>query len=640
MASHPAPKLVEEGRQRHRAGDISGALDCYKRFLRRQPRNADVLLLAAMAAAQINETQQAEQFARRAARCRPDAKSFVTLGRVLIQQEAWDEAVGILQQAVADAHVGVDARFQLGQALACLGRTREAEKQFTELVGGTPGHAGAWNELGLLQMERDRPDEAAVSFSTSLRHRPTDAGTLANLGAAYLVTGRPTEAEDSVAAALSIEPDQHDALRTLGLLCKDHGRFAEARQAFGKLIKQSASDASAWSGLAAVLQAEGDMEAAEEAYERALAINPKHVAALAGRAEWLEWQGRYDDGLASLDDATSDLSGPGVAIVRARLLRRLGRADEGRTLLKSVLDDTSGNVVLRRRILFSLGDACDETGRYDEAFDYYTQGNMLSSVVYDSDAHSHMLKRQNSLASGPGRGVSGEQMIFIVGMPRSGTTLVEQILSAHPDVYAAGEMSILGRLAVSAMNEQGVLSTERAAEIGKRYLSGLPENACSAARTTDKMPLNFLYLGLMQAALPGARVIHCRRDPRDVALSCYFIDFIDPALGFTARLEWLGDYINRYLVQMDRWRKALTLPILEVDYEAMVDDPEYWSRRLVDFAGLNWDSACLRFHDQARVAATASHAQVRKPVYKSSVGRWRHYQSQLTPLLQALDDKE
>jgi tetratricopeptide (TPR) repeat protein len=640
MASQAVPKLVKEGRQRHRAGDIAGALDCYKRFLRKKPQQVDVLLLAAMAAAQINETQLAEQLARRAARYRPDAKSFITLGRVLVQQESWDEAIGVLRKAAMDQQVGIDARFQLGQALARLGRTSEAEQQFTELLGDAPEHAPAWNELGLLQMGQDRPDEAVVSFGASLRHRPNDAGTLANLGAAYLVTGRPAEAEESVVAALSAEPGQLDALRTLGLLCKDQGRLSEATEAFEKLIQQSASDASAWSGLAAVLQAKGEMEASEKAYEKSLTIDPGHVAALAGRAEWLEWQGRYQDGLASLDDAVAELSGPGVAVVRARLLRRLDRAEEGRTLLKSVLETTTGNVELRKQILFSLGDACDATKRYDEAFDYYTEGNRLSAAAYDRDAHSHMLARQNSLAPGPGRGPTGEQMIFVLGMPRSGTTLVEQILSAHPDVYAAGELSILGRLGVSAMDGQGAISAERAIEMGQSYLSELPAGARSAFRTTDKMPLNFLYLGLMQAALPGARVIHCRRDPRDVALSCYFIDFIDPTLGFSARLEWLGDYINSYLEQMDKWRETLALPMLEVDYEALVDDPEHWSRRLVDFAGLEWNPACLSFHDQNRVAATASHAQVRKPVYRSSVGRWRHYESHLAPLLQAMERKE
>jgi hypothetical protein len=225
-------------------------------------------------------------------------------------------------------------------------------------------------------------------------------------------------------------------------------------------------------------------------------------------------------------------------------------------------------------------------------------------------------------------------------MPRSGTSLVEQILSAHPDVYAAGELSNLGRLAVSAMDDGKTVSAERAAEMGRRYLSELPGEAAAAIRVTDKLPFNFFYLGLIQAALPGARVIHCRRDPRDVALSCYFTDFIDPTLAFSARLEWLGDYINRYLDQMDTWRDALALPLLEVDYEALVDDPEHWSRQLVDFAGLDWDPACLSFHDQSRVAATASHAQVRRPVYKSSVGRWKNYESHLTPLLQTLIDRK
>ena len=243
MASQAVPKLVNEGRQRHRAGDIAGALDCYKRFLRKKPQQVDVLLLAAMAAAQINETQQAEQLARKAARYRPDAKSFITLGRVLVQQESWDEAVGVLRKAVMDQQVGIDARFQLGQALARLGRTAEAEQQFTELLGDAPEHAPAWSELGLLQMGQDRPDEAVVSFGASLRHRRDDAGTLANLGAAYLVTGRPAEAEESVVAALSAEPGQPDALRTLGLLCKDQGRLSEATEAFEKLIQQSAADA-------------------------------------------------------------------------------------------------------------------------------------------------------------------------------------------------------------------------------------------------------------------------------------------------------------------------------------------------------------------------------------------------------------
>ncbi|MGI9263403.1 MAG: sulfotransferase family protein, partial [Gammaproteobacteria bacterium] len=222
------------------------------------------------------------------------------------------------------------------------------------------------------------------------------------------------------------------------------------------------------------------------------------------------------------------------------------------------------------------------------------------------------------------------------GMPRSGTTLVEQILSAHPETYAAGELSSLGRLALAATAADPPVSPERAREIGNQYLSELPDEASPARRVTDKMPLNFLYLSLMQAALPGARVIHCRRDPRDVALSCYFIDFIDPTLGFSTRLDWLGDYINRYLDQMAMWRESLSLPLLEIDYESLVAEPEDGCRQLVDFAGLDWDPACLAFHQQERVAGTASHAQVRKPVYTSSVARWRRYESHLEPLMQVL----
>lgn len=632
-----SPKLVEEGRRRHRAGDIAGALDCYRRFLRRQPRQADVLLLAAMAAAQLDELEEAEQLARRATRCRPDAKSFVTLGRVLMQAESWDEAVRVLRKAATDPQVGIDARFQAGQALLRLGHREQAEEQFALLVADAPAHAPAWNELGLLQMERNCPVDAAASFAASLKQRPNDTGTLSNLAAACLDSGRLADAEEALNRVLAEEPDHRGALSTLGVLCKDQGRLADARAAYEKLTNQSPPDAGAWSGLAAVLQAEGDMQAAEQAYEKALAIDPHHSGALAGRAEWLEWQGRYEEGLASLDDSEGDIPAPGIAVVRARLLRRLGRAGEGHALLKTALHDASGSVALRRQICFSIGDACDETGCYDEAFDFYRQANELSWSTYDAAAHAQMLQRQNSLVSGAGQGKLGEQMIFIIGMPRSGTTLVEQILSAHPETFAAGELSSLGRLALSAMETGQSVSPERAIEMGHHYLSELPDEARVASRVTDKMPLNFLYLGLMQAALPGARVIHCRRDPRDIALSCYFIDFIDPTLGFATRLDWLGDYINRYLEQMTLWRQSMTLPFLEVDYEALVEEPEYWCRRLVEFAGLEWDPACLSFHEQRRVAGTASHAQVRKPMYTSSVARWRRYESHLESLLRVLD---
>jgi hypothetical protein len=222
--------------------------------------------------------------------------------------------------------------------------------------------------------------------------------------------------------------------------------------------------------------------------------------------------------------------------------------------------------------------------------------------------------------------------LFVVGMPRSGTTLVEQILSAHPEVFPGGELPTLGVLAHQAAGLDHSPGARELADLGRRYLAALPAASRGRRRVTDKMPLNFRYLGLLQGILPGARIVHCRRDLRDVALSCFATDFIDPALGFATRIDWLADYLRFYEEVVTRWQDDLAVPVLELEYEALVRDPEPWIRRLVAFADLSWDEGCLSFHRQRRVATTASHAQVRQPIHTRSIGRWRHYRAHLGEL--------
>jgi hypothetical protein len=223
-------------------------------------------------------------------------------------------------------------------------------------------------------------------------------------------------------------------------------------------------------------------------------------------------------------------------------------------------------------------------------------------------------------------------MVFVLGLPRTGTTLVEQILGAHPQVFPAGELATLGALAHEAAGLGHNPGPRELADLGRRYLAALPAASRGALRVTDKMPLNFRYLGFLQAILPGARIVHCRRDARDVALSCFATDFIDPALGFSTRIDWLAAYVRLYEEVVTRWQERIEVPTMMLDYEALVHEPEVWIRRLVDFAGLPWDDACLSFHRQRRVAATASHAQVRQPIYTRSIGRWRHYRAHLGDL--------
>jgi hypothetical protein len=244
-------------------------------------------------------------------------------------------------------------------------------------------------------------------------------------------------------------------------------------------------------------------------------------------------------------------------------------------------------------------------------------------------------------------GVSSELPVFIVGMPRSGTSLVEQILASHPSVMGAGELRDIGRCAERLKTRLNStedypaclveLDQETASELAEQYLERLKSICTDEIRVTDKMPGNFLRLGLVAMLLPGARVIHCRRHPLDVCLSCYFQDFIRRSgLSYAFDLQNLGEYHTQYAKLMEHWRHVLPLRLLEVDYEQLVDEPEKMSRHLVEFCGLPWDPACLEYHKTQRNVWTASSWQVRQPIYTQSVGRWKHYETYLQPLKNAL----
>lgn len=631
-------RWLEEGRRRHRKGDTRGALEAYGRCLRGAPDQPDVLLLAAMAASQSDCPRDAETFARRAVAVRPDGRSMLTLGKVLLHGGDPDAAVEPLQKAASDSRIGADAFFHLGQSFIRLGRMADAGSALESAISAMPGHAPAWSALGVVRLAAGQAEKAAEALRRSLAYRPGDAGTLANLATALLRLGDHPAARTALEEALAIDPDHRGALSVLAGLEKSAGRLAVAQDAWRRCLTKDPGSPEAWTGLAGVLQASGELEAAGQAYRRALELRPDDPDALAGQAEVFEWQGRYQEGLAELDRARSERT-RGLALVEARLLRRLDRPAEARELLETGMPGPGEDAPLRRQFAFSLGAVCDALGDAETAWRWFCEGNRLVPASFDIAAERERQRGLDDAASGdsgpPVPAGTGGRVIFIVGLPRSGTTLVEQILAAHGEVHAAGELPALGLLAEALARASGSAGQIGLAALGRQYLDRLPEHPPGLV-VTDKMPLNFRYLGLIASALPGARVIHCCRDVRDVALSCFFTDFIDPTLGFSTRLEWLADFVNLHDQVVDRWRPVLGERFLPVRYEELVADPEQQIRALLKSLGLEWDPACLRPHEQDRIAATASHAQVRRPIYASSVGRWRSYARQLEPFLHGL----
>ncbi|MBE9552388.1 MAG: sulfotransferase, partial [Proteobacteria bacterium] len=282
---------------------------------------------------------------------------------------------------------------------------------------------------------------------------------------------------------------------------------------------------------------------------------------------------------------------------------------------------------------------------YGEAFSWYRRGNDVRGRVLAAQGMQYNPARHDSrvdriIASfgptafaGGDRGSYSQQPVFIVGMPRSGTSLVEQILSSHADIAGGGELALVGEEVTRLSMFEGYPERRPDGAVlrqfADRYIGHLSHVGPGKNYVTDKKPANFLHLGLIALAFPNARVIHCRRDRRDVCLSCYFQNFVGPGQAFSYDMENLAHFHDAYLRIMAHWREVLPLRIAEIDYETLVADQEAETRRLLTFLECDWDPACLDFHRNRRPVVTASHTQVRRPIYTGSVGRWRNYASEL-----------
>ena len=343
----------------------------------------------------------------------------------------------------------------------------------------------------------------------------------------------------------------------------------------------------------------------------------------------------------------------------AKLAPGHGQAPLALRVLEAMIARPTIRPDYRMHLQFAAGDLLDRMGRHDEAFAYYRQANQAKGAAFDPAAHSTWTDEMIAAFSpdrwraAPRAAEASELPVFIVGMPRSGTTLVEQILATHPAVHGLGELSLLSDLlaslprrvpgAATLADYVEHISPAAVAELSADYLAAVRTKTAGAlagdvARVTDKNPINFLHLGWVGLMFPKARIVHCVRSPLDTCLSCYATHFGDTH-DYAYDLNHLGRFYRDYRRLMDHWRSLPDGPaILDVSYEAVVADPEGQTRRLLEFAGLPWDDRCLRFHENPRYVHTTSYSQVRQPLYASSVARWRNYDRHLAPLRDALGD--
>ena len=460
-------------------------------------------------------------------------------------------------------------------------------------------------------------------------------------GAKLVHAGRIDEAEAIGREALRAPGAEPNACQLLGLCEIMRGRPDEAITWYQRGLRSSPRHPILLCALGKAATTLGRYPEAISRFEQALSADPASVLAAAGLAEALERLGRAKEGLELL--AKHDERDPEIALMRAVLLNRVGKHEEVPALLEGLARDPAVHPVTRRKMLFALGEALDRANACDGAFDAWSEANALQRHPLDFAAVQKAFAELREMF-GPAKqqvrprgDEESERPVFIVGMPRSGSTLIEQILDAHPMVRGVGEIDEIRSRATELAQETGQrwpalidrVTQAQMSRASARHLGVLAKLGGGAARVVDKNLLNFRLVGLIALLFPRARVIWSRRDPLATCLSCFSLPLSSVALPFTSDIQICARFHLEVDALMEFWMQSQTIAILPVQYESLVAETEAQARRIVDFLGLPWDAACLRFHESTRPVATSSYHQVRMPVHLGAVSRHLRYAAQL-----------
>ncbi|MCI5060771.1 MAG: tetratricopeptide repeat protein [Alphaproteobacteria bacterium] len=604
--------------------------------------------------------------------------AYINIGNALRDLGRIKESEEKCRRALEFAPDHPDALLNLGNALRDLGQRQEAEKLYRKSIEVRPDYAKAHNNLAILLMDMLRFEDAVASTKYAVAFAPDYAEAYANMSAALLELGKLEEAEKSARKALLLDPDSTEARIDLADILFMSDRLDEAETLFNEATDLKPDSPRLFIKLSAVLERANRMDEALEAIEKAVELNPEmpeayhrqamvyfmfnHIEeALKSLDRALEIQPRYPAALATKSEILQSSGNMEKAKEAARAglemndkmpflylslskVKKFTEDDPDFLKMKEMENESNFGSAQKVSLYFSLFKACEDIGDYDQAFEHLRKGCDLKrqTVVFDPQTQQHVYQNIQKvytlefIESFEGKGHDSDTPIFIVGMPRSGTTLTEQIISSHPDIFGAGELHYLS----AVEKKHGFINADNCRKMGEDYVAmtrAIDEGSKTARKITDKMPGNYMRMGQMVASLPNAKIIHCRRNPIDTCLSCYKQLF---ARGhyWSYNLEELAEHYALYMQMMDHWRK--TLPegrFLEIDYETTVNDFENQARKLLDFVEMEWHDACLTPHKTKRSVLTASKGQVIKPIYKTSVEAWRRYETQLQPLAEKLE---
>jgi len=616
-------ELARIANQFFQGGNIVPALDTYKQLCQLNPANAQAWHMRSAISGMLGDFPDTAYCCEKALSLVPNAAAvYGNYANALMEMERYDDALAAFTQALNLNPDDIPSQVNLGKLYRKLGNTSKAIRHLSDALNSIPNMPEAMDELGQVHFASGNYNEALSCYKAAVSECPDSAVYQNNLGTAYQQLEDGAKAERCFLESIRLNPELLITYCNLAYIYSSQGHYDKSLDYYGHALGRHADYEPALSGRAVVLERMG-----------------KHKSAFDLIKPIIE-SGAYTDQ---------------TALAYARLGTRLGHEQHAVTVLKSLLSRPLLSHHDRIQANYALGGLLDRRKEYDTAFAHFRTANELRNVNFErwaqremDDAIIHTFTPEHSKQF-PISSNTEEGIVFVVGMPRSGTTLVEQILASHPDIFGAGELTDIRDIAASLPGKTGSkfcfplefnrVTTEILDKFSYSYTRKLHDLANGESIIVDKMPSNFMFLGLIEHLLPNARIIHCKRDPMDTCLSCYMQHFSNGQY-FSYNQSDLAFFYNSYRGLMKHWKSALHLPVLEVQYEELVGNQEAVTRQIIAFTGLDWNPDCLSFYESGRKVITASYEQVRNPIYSSSVGKWKKYQKHLSVLKRGLSGQD
>ena len=651
-----APKAVfDEALELINAGNPRSAEAVCREAVERNPKDVNMLGLLGAVLVKMRRLEEAEQVLKRTVRLAPTfAKPHEDLGFVLLELERYEEAAEVLQKAVRLDPKLEFAHFNLGKALAFTGKGEDADASFEASFSLSPerkvlAQAARLHKEGNLE-------EAEKLYRQVLKNNPDNVDAMRMLAMVAATLKRYDDAERLLRRALGIAPDFLTAVIDLGRILKEQDRYEEAIGYFKKAIEINPNNPQTHFLLAgAYAPAALNQEAAKE-YQRTLELSPRHPGALLGLGNALKTIGSLDEAIKAYHDCISVKPNNGETYWSLANLKTYRFSGEQLQEMENRVEDGTGATEKSEvNFLFALGKAYDDRRDYERAWHYYERGNDKQRMLiqYDpvhtetiNDAIIEVFDRK-LFEEKSGSGHPDPAPIFILGLPRSGSTLLEQVLSSHSQVEGTSELPYLGRVATSLNRNRpdGVNYPEAVRELAPDNLAALGEDYIRYAQLhrtegkpffVDKMPNNFPTIGFLHLILPKAKIIDARRHPLDACVG-NFRQHYARGQTFAYDLTDIGEYYLQYQRMMDHWSEVLPDRVLTVQYEEVVTDFDNQVRRILDYCRLPWEENCIKFYETERPVRTASSEQVRQPIYTGALNFWRSYDGRLGELEEILE---